>query len=203
MNIYSIVSLLLLVLIDKIHKGRLFIHNKMSSFKEQASALLFSVISLETLMSYYNSFMASYTSLQNKLQQSASALSPIWWSTDEPHYYTSDLNSVSWIHSPHRHLLWSSAQPDGVETKLETIPWLSAELYYGETKLADISHWIMELHYRGWPGCVPPTVDVILQAWAATHGHRIHYADLAAYRFVVIDDMGEDKEYKIGQRIIG
>jgi hypothetical protein len=171
----------------------------MSSFKEQASALLFSVISLETLMSYYNSFMASYTSLQNKLQQSASALVPIWWTDAEPDYYTTDLNSVSWIHSPHRHLLWSRAQPDDVETKLETIPWLSAELYYGDTKIADLSHWVMELHYRGWSGCVPPSVDVILQAWASVHGHRIHYADLGAYKFVVIDDMGEDKEYRVGQ----
>jgi hypothetical protein len=174
----------------------------MSSFKEQAVALLFTVISLETLMYYYNLFMARYTSLQNKLYQSASVLSPIWWSTDEPHYYTADLHSVSWIHSPHRHLLWSRAQPDDVETKLESIPWLSTELYYGETKLADLSHWIMELHYRSWVGCVPPTVDVIFQAWAATHGHRVHYSDLGAYKFVVIDDMGEDKVYQIGQLII-
>jgi hypothetical protein len=173
---------------------------KMASFQEQAATLLFSFISLETLMRYYNGFMETYTALKNKCTQSVGVLAPIWWSGEEPHYYTTDLQTVSWIHSPHRHLLWSRAQADGVETKLETIPWLSAELYYGETKIADLSHWIMELHYRGWSGCVPPSVDVILQAWASVHGHRIHYADLGAYRFVVIDEMGEDKEYRVGQR---
>ncbi len=174
----------------------------MSSIQETLSAFFFSIISLETLMGIYNTLHQNYTTIKNKLEQSTAVLGPIWWSGEEPHYYTTDLQTVSWIHSPHRHLLWSRVQPDGAETKLETIPWLSAELYYGDTKLADLSHWIMELHYRGWSGCVPPTVDVILQAWASVHGHRIHYADLAAYKFVVIDDMGEDKEYRVGQQIM-
>ncbi len=171
----------------------------MSSISEQALAFFFTLIPLEKLMRVYNVFMENYNSLTNKLNQSISVLTPIWWSVDEPHYYTTDLATITWIHIPHKNLLWNLAQPDGVETKLETIPWLSAELYYGDTKLADLSHWVMELHYRGWSGCVAPTVDVIFQAWAASHGHRIHYSDLSAYRLVVIDDMGEDKEYRLGQ----
>ena len=148
-------------------------------------------------MGYYNTCSAVYQKLSQKTRQSLTALAPIWWANDEPHYYTTSLKDVTWIHSPHKNLLWNRLQPDNIETSLKTIPWLSAELYYGDTKLADLSHWVMELHYRDWPGCVTPSVDVILQAWAATHGHRIHYADLGGYRIDVIDDMGEDKVFRL------
>ena len=171
--------------------------SKMSSFKEQVLAFIFSIVSLETLMGLYNGFSEHYTSLKNKFEQSFLVLSPIWWSTDQPHYYTTSLKDVTWFHSPHKNLLWNRNQPDGVETKLKTIPWLSAELYYGDTKLADLSHWVMELHYRDWSGCIAPSVDVIFQAWATTHGHRIHYADMGGYRIDVIDDMGEDKVLRL------
>jgi len=55
-----------------------------------------------------------------------------------------------------------------------------------------------ELHYRVYPGTPPLTVDVILQAWAQETAHQIHYADLGAYKFTVIDEMGDDHVYKIG-----
>lgn len=174
----------------------------MSSFKEQALAFFFSIISLETLMGIYNTFHTIYISLENKFQQSFQALSPIWWTEADPNYYTTSLKDVTWLHSPHKNLLWNRSQPDGVETTLKTIPWLSAELYYGDTKLADLSHWIMELHYRDWSGCVAPSVDVIFQAWAATHGHRIHYADLGGYRIDVIDENAEDHTYRLGEAMI-
>jgi hypothetical protein len=201
MNIYSIISLLLLIAIDKIHKAQASIKIKMSSIQEQVAAFFFSIISLETLMGIYNTFHENYTALKNKLEQSTTALAPIWWANAEPHYYTQDLKTVVWIHSPHSNLLWNRTQPDGVETKLERIPWLSAELYYGETKLADMSHWVMELHYRGWSGGVVPTADVILQAWAAVHGHHLHYTDMGAYRIDVIDDNGDEKTFRLGQTI--
>ena len=174
----------------------------MSSIQETLSTFFFSIISLETLMGIYNTLHQNYTALKNKLEQSTTVLAPIWWSDAEPHYYTTDLKTVAWIHSPHSNLLWNRTQPDGVETKLERIPWLSAELYYGGTKLADMSHWIMELHYRGWVGGMVPTVDVILQAWAAVHGHRLHYADMGAYRIDVIDENGDEKTFRVGQAIV-
>jgi len=173
----------------------------MSSIQEKAAAFFFSIISLETLMGIYNAFHENYTALKNKLEQSTTALAPIWWADAEPHYYTHDLKTVMWIHSPHSNLLWNRGQPDGVETKLERIPWLSAELYYGSTKLADMSHWIMELHYRSWTVGMVPTADVILQAWAVTHGHRLHYTDMGAYRIDVIDEDGDDKVFRLGETI--
>lgn len=197
----TIISLIILITLDKIHKAQASIKIKMSTIQEKVAAFFFSIISLETLMGIYNTFHDNYTALKNKLEQSTTALAPIWWADAKPHCYAQDLKTFIWNHSPHSNLLRNRTQPDTVETKLERIPWLSAELYYGGTKLADMSHWVMELHYRSWPGSLVPTADVILQAWAAVHGHRIHYNDMGAYHIDVIDDNGDEKTLRVGDVI--
>jgi hypothetical protein len=86
------------------------------------------------------------------------------------------------------------------EHKFKKLPWLSAEVYYGETKLDDCSVWVSELHYRDYGSGQEPrlTTDVVLQAWATEKAHTIDYLNVDAYRIVVIDEEGNDKTYKMG-----
>ena len=80
---------------------------------------------------------------------------------------------------------------------MKRIPWLSADLYYGSVKLDDCSSWISSLHYKG----IGLTTDVILQVWATEHTHKINMADLAAYRFEIIDENGTELKLELGKII--
>lgn len=154
-------------------------------------------------MAYYNAFMDTHENMKKKMTMTLAALNEIWISTIPRHHYSEYLGKVSWVYEPGLRLLYNLKEDITKEHKFKKLPWLSAEVYYGETKLDDCSVWISELHYRdyvtGTVSTVPPiTADVILQAWATEKAHTIDYLNVGAYKFVVIDEEGNDKTYKMG-----
>lgn len=165
-----------------------------------ASALdiLFSIVSLETMMYYYNKITHIYEEIAKKSNKSLYALASIWVSSQPTHHYSNYLENT-WSYDPENVLLWNTKYPKE-NTKKKAMPWLTAEVYYGDVKLADCSNWISKLHYLHYNQLDNNglTTDIILQAWATEHLHTIYYSDLGAYRFVVIDEMGDDKTLNIG-----
>lgn len=160
---------------------------------------IFSIISLETCMYYYNIISNTYAVAKTKSKQTFEAIYSIWCETEHQYHYTPSLAHTTWVYEPTKKLLWNRGIVDqNTAPSLKHLPWLAADIHYGSTKLDDCSTWLSELHYRVYPGTLPLTVDVILQAWAQETAHQIHYADLGAYKFTVIDEMGDDHVYKIG-----
>ena len=169
------------------------------SFAESITTAFFSIISLETCMRYYNAINDAYVDALKKSKRTLNAIYDIWSETAHEYNYSTTLAYSTWVYEPTKKLLWCRHGADENNTpSLKHLPWLSAEIYYGATKLDDCSNWLSDLHYRVYPGTPPLTVDVILQAWAQEMGHDIHYADLGGYKFVVIDEMGDDRTYKLG-----
>jgi hypothetical protein len=169
------------------------------SITDSATNLFFSIVSLETCMYYYNIISDTYVTVKNKSAQTLDMLYSIWVETAHQYHYSPSLAHTTWVYEPTKKLLWNMRDTDNSTTPvLKHLPWLSAEIYYGATKLDDCSTWLSDLHYRVYPTTPPLTVDVILQAWAQEKAHHIHYADLDAYKFTVIDEMGDDHIYKIG-----
>jgi hypothetical protein len=140
---------------------------------------------LPTIMWIYNAFTDMYDNYKRR------------WKTTSyiSERYTESLQNMTWKYESETYtLVHQSAVP---ETKPNRIPWLCADLFFGDIKLGDISAWIVRLNYRSDGGNVP-TTDVILQAWMADHSQTIVYSDLAGYRFVVIDELGEERTYMLG-----
>jgi hypothetical protein len=168
---------------------------------DQLSTLFFSVVSLEVCMAYYNAFMDTHENMKKKLTTTLTALNEIWLRTQPRHHYSEYLGKVSWVYEPALHMLYNVKEDITKEHKFKKLPWLSAEVYYGETKLDDCSVWVSELHYRDY-GCACAvaqlTADVVLQAWATEKAHTIDYLNVDAYRIVVIDEEGNDRTYKMG-----
>jgi hypothetical protein len=161
--------------------------------------LLLSIVSLETLMYYYNVFHDTYTDLEKKFNKSFSSLRSIWFENSGPKHYSNYLNESGWIYDGVSKCL-TSTNDEGAGTSPMTtkrIPWLSADLYYGSVKLDDCSSWISSLRYKG----TGLTTDVILQVWAAEHTHKINMADLAAYRFEIIDENGTELQIQLGKLV--
>ena len=156
--------------------------------------ILLSVVSLETLMYYYNLFHDTYTNLEKKFDKSFSSLGSIWLENSGPKHYSNYLSDSGWTYDGATKCLTSTNH--GVSS-MKRIPWLSADLYYGSVKLDDCSSWVTGLRYKG----VGLTTDVILQVWAAEHTHKINMADLAAYRFEIIDENGTELKMELGKII--
>lgn len=151
-------------------------------------------------MAYYNAFMDTHENVKKKLSTTLAALNEIWLSTQPRHHYSEYLGKVSWVYEPALLLLYNIKEDITKEHKFKKLPWLSAEVYYGETKLDDCSVWVSELHYRDYMGGLEPrlTADVVLQAWATEKAHTIDHLNVDAYRIEVIDEEGNDKTYKMG-----
>lgn len=165
------------------------------TFTEEALKIVFSIISLNTLMNYYNSLSEAYITVCYRTQETFNALYSIWCESNRIYRYNESLGGITWSYNPTEKLLSSTLD---LSIPLKRIPWLSATVYYGDTQLDDCSIWVGELHYRMYQERSSLTVDVILQAWAQVASHLVRYDDLTAYKFVVIDEMGEDRVYKIG-----
>jgi hypothetical protein len=175
---------------------------------DQLSTLFFSVVSLEVCMAYYNAFMDTHESMKKKITTTLTALNEIWLRTQPRHHYSEYLGKVSWVYEPALHMFYNVKEDITKEHKFKKLPWLSAEVYYGETKLDDCSVWVSELHYRDYGSASAGdgadrqspqlTADVVLQAWATEKAHIIDYLNVDAYRIVVIDEEGNDKTYKMG-----
>ena len=168
------------------------------SVTQEISKIFFSIISLETCMYYYNIFYDNCATIKQKSSITTAVLYDVWFAPQSTHHYSESLEKTSWVYEPAKKLLWNLKNNTSETSRLKRLPWLSAEIYYGETKVDDCSAWIGELHYRCYEGGLTLTTDVILQAWAEETAHKVNYADLSAYKFVVIDEMGEDKTYKLG-----
>ena len=174
---------------------------------DQLSNLFFSIVSLETCIYYYNMWTETYNEMNKKTAETWTAVKNIWWTANQQYHYSECLAKTTWVYEPAQHLVWNVKEDTEQAHTLKRLPWLSAEVYYGSTLLEDCSVWVSDLHYRGYDrgstrdATEKPyalTADVVFQAWATARGHVINYRDLGSYKFVVIDEEGNDATYKIG-----
>lgn len=170
---------------------------------DQLSRLFFSIVSLETCIYYYNMWTETYNEMNKKTAETWTAVKNIWWTTNQQHHYSECLDKTTWIYEPVSHLLWNIKEDTLQPHTLKRLPWLSAEVYYGSTLLEDCSVWVSDLHYRDYGSGSDQksyvlSADVVFQAWATSKDHVINYRDIGAYKFVIIDEEGNDATYKIG-----
>ena len=71
---------------------------------------------------------------------------------------------------------------------LKKCPWLSAELYYEDTLIEDITEWLDKLRFNS---ISMPPVSCLVQAWALKNNYQLE--QLKGYRIKILNELMEEE----------
>jgi len=161
-----------------------------------------------TLIFYYNRLSNIVTPYVDQAQKtveavrksfSAAGIYCFYDGIPIPVYLGDTINSTNenaekphWYYISENNIFVNSINDFSPDCNVKRISWLSADIMCGDTKVADISDFILDLRYCGE---LPPTPDVLIGLWSFNNQYLLHRSHT---KLVVICSEGDTHTFNFG-----